>query len=112
MRRYYSETEIVASIEGLTVTQLRAFVDRRCVVPASRAGETTFDEADAARIRLLSELSADFEIDEDAAALVISLIDQIHGLRRELRALGAAVAEEPAEVRDRLRARLAASISP
>ena len=44
---------------------------------------------------------------EDAAALVVSLIDQIHGLRRQLRRLGEAVAAEPDEVRARVRARLA-----
>jgi len=109
MTTLYSETEIVARVEGLTVSRLRAFVAARCVVPARREGaaEAAFDEADMARLRLLTELHADFDLDDDAAALVLSLIDQIHGLRRELRALGASVAEEPEEVRRRIRGRLA-----
>ena len=41
--------------------------------------------------------------------MVLSLVDQIHGLRRELRPLGEAVATEPGEVRARVRSRLAAS---
>jgi chaperone modulatory protein CbpM len=45
-------------------------------------------------------------MDEEAAALVLSLVDQIHGLRRQLRGLGEALAVEPADVRDRIRARL------
>ena len=36
--------------------------------------------------------------------MVVSLVDQIHGLRRALRQLGEAVAAEPGEVRDRVRA--------
>ena len=40
--------------------------------------------------------------------MVVSLVDQIHGLRRELRLLGEAVAAEPPEVRARIRDRLAA----
>ena len=34
----------------------------------------------------------------------MSLVDQIHGLRRALRRLGEAVAAEPGEVRERIRA--------
>jgi hypothetical protein len=38
--------------------------------------------------------------------MVVSLIDQIHGLRRALRQLGDAVAAEPDPVRQRVRGRL------
>jgi chaperone modulatory protein CbpM len=104
--RYYSETEVVARVDGLTVTRLRAFVSARCLAPQERDGRLAFAEADVARARLLAELAADFELDEEAAGLVVSLIDQIHGLRHRLRGLGAALAEEPDEVRARIRERL------
>jgi chaperone modulatory protein CbpM len=107
MSRYYSETEVVAEVQGLTVARLRSFVAAECLVPAEREGRLAFVEADLARARLLAELAADFELDAEAAALVMSLIDQIHGLRRELRALGTAVAAEDANVRRRVRDRLA-----
>jgi chaperone modulatory protein CbpM len=105
--RYYSETEVVARVEGLTVARLRAFVAAECLAPAEREGRLAFAEADVARARLLAELSRDFELDPEASAMVLSLIDQIHGLRRQLRRLGEAVAPEPPEVRARIRARLA-----
>jgi hypothetical protein len=38
---------------------------------------------------------------------VVSLVDQIHGLRRALRQLGAAVEAEAPEVRARVKGRLA-----
>jgi chaperone modulatory protein CbpM len=107
MSRYYSETEVVAEVQGLTVARLRSFVAAECLAPAEREGRLAFAEADLARARLLAELAADFELDAEAAALVMSLIDQIHGLRRELRALGTAVAAEDANVRRRVRDRLA-----
>jgi chaperone modulatory protein CbpM len=107
MSRYYSETEVVAEVQGLTVARLRSFVAAECLAPAEREGRLAFVEADLARARLLAELAADFELDAEAAALVMSLIDQIHGLRRELRALGTAVAAEDANVRRRVRDRLA-----
>ncbi len=104
--RYYSETEVVARVEGLTVTRLRSFVSAHCLAPREQDGRLAFAEADVARARLLAELGRDFELDEEAAALVISLVDQIHGLRRRLRDLGEALAAEPDEVRARLRSRL------
>lgn len=107
MNHFYSETEVVARVEGLTVRRLRAFVAAECVAPAEEGGRLAFAEADVARVRLLAELSEDFGLDEDAAALVVSLVDQIHGLRRALRQLGAAVEAEAPEVRARVRGRLA-----
>ena len=106
MNRYYSETEVVAEVRGLTVVQLRAFVAAECLMPAERDGRLAFAEADVARARLLGELAADFELDPEAAGLVVSLVDQIHGLRRQLRALGEAVANEDPAVRARILERL------
>ena len=106
MSRFYSETEVVARVDGLTVTRLRAFVAAECVAPAEREGRLAFGEADLARLQLLAELAEDFDLDADAAAVVVSLVDQIHGLRRALRRLGEAVAAEPDAVRDRVRARI------
>ena len=106
MRRY-SETEIVRSVEGLTITRLRAFIAADCVAPDEHDGRLEFGEADVARLQLLTEISNDFNLDEDAAALVISLVDQIYGLRRQMRALAAALSSEPEEVRARVRLRLA-----
>jgi chaperone modulatory protein CbpM len=107
MSRFYSETEVVARVEGLTVTRLRAFVAAECVLPAEREGRLAYREGDLARLRLLAELADDFGLDADAAAVVVSLVDQIHGLRHQLRRLGEAVAAEHPEVRARIRDRLA-----
>jgi chaperone modulatory protein CbpM len=106
MTRLYSETEVVARVEGLTVTELRMFVSTECVLPFQREGKPAFTETDLARLHLLRELAADFDLDADAAGLVVGLIDQIHGLRHELRTLGAAVEQEAGDVRARILARL------
>jgi chaperone modulatory protein CbpM len=109
LTRYYSETEVVAQIRGLSVTRLRAWVGADCLTPAEREGRLAFAEADVARLRLLADLSDAFDLDPEAASLVLSLVDQIHGLRRELRRLGEAVAAEQPEVRARIKDRLTGS---
>ena len=82
MTRFYSETEVVARVRGLTVTRLRSFVAAECLAPAEREGRLAFAEVDVARVQLLEELVEDFDLDAEAAAVVVSLVDQIHGLRR------------------------------
>lgn len=104
--RLYSETEVVARVDGMTVARLRTFVAAECVRPSEQEGRVGFAEADVARLRLASELARDFDLDADASAMVLSLVDQIHGLRLALRQLGEAVSEEPEETRSRVRARL------
>lgn len=105
MTTYFTEEEVIARVEGLTVARLRSFTATRSIEPETRDGRAIFAEPDVARLRLLCEISADFDLDEEAAALVLSLVDQIHGLRRALRGLAGAVSEEPEEVRARIRAR-------
>ena len=104
MTAAFSETRVVEVVGRLTARRLRAFIEAGCVVPAEIGGERVFREADLARLELLCELAEDFGLDEDGLALVMSLIDQLHGLRHEMRALMRAVEEEPPEVRERIRA--------
>jgi chaperone modulatory protein CbpM len=105
--RFYSETELVAAVEGLTVTRLRSFVEARCIVPQEAGGRLVYGEGELARARLLAELAEDFDLDADSAGLVLSLVDRVHALRRDLRALSRALAEEPEELHERLRVRIA-----
>ena len=55
-----------------------------------------------ARVRLILELRSDLHINDDALPAVLSLIDQVYGLRRELRSLARAVENEEADVRRRI----------
>ena len=103
MRARYTEEQAVLAVERLTATRLRAWVRSDCVRPTATPEGAAFTEADLARLELLCELSDDFGLDEDALGVVLSLIDQLHGVRRELRALALALAEEPPEVQERVR---------
>ena len=103
MRARYSEEQVVVAVGRLTESRLRTFVRADCVRPIETPEGPAFTEADLARLELLCELAEDFELDEDALGIVVSLIDQLHGVRRELRGLVLALAEEPPEVRERVR---------
>jgi chaperone modulatory protein CbpM len=65
------------------------------VRPAAEEGNWQFDEIDVARVRLIIELRRDCALDDETVPLVLSLLDQIYGLRGELAALCRAIAAQP-----------------
>ncbi|MGE4220170.1 MAG: chaperone modulator CbpM [Alphaproteobacteria bacterium] len=95
-----TETQVLARIERLSVTRLQSWIEMGCVRPAAGRDAAAYSEADLARLRLLCELVDDLAIDEAALPVVLSLLDQVHGLRRQLRLLAEAVEQQPAAVRN------------
>lgn len=69
------------------------------VRPDQRDGEYTFREIDVARVHLILELRDQLDVNEAALPVVLSLLDQLYDLRRQMRALGDAfVRVAPADV--------------
>lgn len=98
-----TEREVVAAVDSLSLRRLRLWVREGWIVPSAGERGPLFDEVDMARIRLVCQLKDDLAIPHDTLPVVLSLMDQVHGLRRELRALARAVDREPEEVRRRIR---------
>ncbi|WP_375565817.1 chaperone modulator CbpM [Oceaniradius stylonematis] len=99
----WSEADVVAQVEQITVRRLRLWVRRGWIAPARNESETRFDDLDLARIRLVRELKDDLNLNDDAVPVVLSLLDQVHGLRRELRNLARAVDAQPEATRHAVR---------
>ncbi|PWR21275.1 chaperone modulator CbpM [Zavarzinia aquatilis] len=97
----YTETQVVAAA-GLTLTELRTYVAEGWVLPRDDEADPAFDEFDLARIRLVCQLRGELDLDPGALPVVLSLLDQIHGLRRQMRLLATAIAAEPEDVRRRI----------
>jgi chaperone modulatory protein CbpM len=68
-------------------------------VEGASPDEWVFAEIDIARIRLIRELRIDLDVDEGALPLVLSLLDQVYGLRRTLKTMARVLEDQPAEVR-------------
>ncbi len=99
MSQHFSEEQVVASVTRLTRRQLVSFVKARIVTPLQTKNGIAYRQVDIARIELLCELSEDFELNEDALAVIISLIDQLHDARAELRAVLGVLENQPQELR-------------
>ncbi|HEX2255370.1 MAG TPA: chaperone modulator CbpM [Afifellaceae bacterium] len=98
----FSERQVVETVEEISVRRLRTWVRRGWVRPERRGREHAFSELDVARIRLVCQLKDELSIDEEAIPVVLSLLDQLYGVRRELRNLARAVDEQPEQVRRRI----------
>jgi chaperone modulatory protein CbpM len=96
-----TDAELCALIGRLDLETLRDWVESGLV--HGTGGETlNFDDADVARVRLICELRYDMDVEEASLPLVMSLMDQLYDLRRSVRAISAAISEEPGEVRLRI----------
>ena len=62
-----------------------------------------FREVDIARVELILEIRHEFAIDDEAVPVVLDLLDQVYGLRRQLRRLCDALESQPDEVREAIR---------
>ena len=91
--------EVVVMVEGLRRRDLYHWISNRWVLPEQREGQWRFSAVDVARVRLICELRDDLAIDEEALPVVLSLLDQVYGLRMQMKALCAAIAEQPEPVR-------------
>ena len=91
--------ELVQRIVGLEAAELVRWIDNRWVLPARGGEGWLFSEVDIARVELIVEIRRVFAVDEDALSLVLGLMDQVYGLRRQLRRLCDAVSCQPDEVR-------------
>lgn len=87
----YDETEIVQRSDRITRRRLRFWLRRGWVVPQESPAGPRFDGADLARLRLICELKDEINLSNDAVAVVLSLLDQLHSVRHEFRTLGQAI---------------------
>jgi chaperone modulatory protein CbpM len=97
------EHDLIDKVGDLSVQRLHKWVRLGWVRPERHEGAAVYHEVDVARVRLLYQLEHEAEFDDETLPLVLSLLDQIHGLRAELRALAQAVNEQPPHVRERIR---------
>jgi len=102
MSEYLSEDQAIAAVVRLTRIQLVSFVEAEIIVPVMTEAGPAYRKIDIMRMELLCELSEQFDLQDDALGMVMSLVDQLHGVRAELRTVLGAVETEQQEVRQRI----------
>ena len=83
---------LFTQVSGLDPDDLERWILKSWVRPAGNADRYEFREIDVARVRLIQELRDELQVNEDALPVVLSLLDQLHDVRRRLRELSDALA--------------------
>src|SRR4051812_40099272 len=83
----------------IDAADLDRWIENGWVRPDALSGAVLFREIDVARVRLIAELRYDLAVDEEAVPLVLSLLDQLYGLRRQIRLMREVIAVQPDEIR-------------
>lgn len=72
----------------LRIEDLRRWIAEGHVGADRQAGELLFEEIDVERVRLILDLRDMMQVNEEALPVVLSLLDQLYALRRQLGRLG------------------------
>jgi chaperone modulatory protein CbpM len=78
---------------------LQTWVEAGWLKPHQQATELWFSEIDLARAELIHDLGDDLGVNEHGVDVVLSLVDQVHGLRRTVRELLIALGRQPESLR-------------
>lgn len=90
-----NEREVLSKIASVSVFQLRIWVSEEWVRPARRGEDPVYNEADIARIRLVDLLHNQMQVNEEAIPIILSLIDQMHDLKEQMRLIASAISDQP-----------------
>jgi chaperone modulatory protein CbpM len=63
---------------------LEAWISEEWLIPAGTSAEPAFTDADLARAALIRDLQRDLDVNDPGVGVILSLLDQVHGLRRTL----------------------------
>jgi len=100
-----SERDLLARVHRLTVRRLRVWVSQGWIKPADQAAPS-YSEADLARAALICNLEDELGFAEEDVPVLLNLIDQIHGLRAELKGLVEVLDALPPDIRATVRMRI------
>ena len=79
------------SLSGIEHDTLTAWIDEEWLIPSASSAELSFSDIDVARARLICDLKIDLGVNDAGVGVILSLLDQLHGLRRTLKQVREAV---------------------
>jgi chaperone modulatory protein CbpM len=94
-------SEVVVLVGRIDRVELTHWVELGWVQPERPPGtEPVFSDLDVARVCLICDLRHDLAVEEETMPLVLSLLDQLYTMRRQMKALTSALQQQPDDVRE------------
>ncbi len=105
----YSETETVDLVRGLSKKRLKVCIDQGWIIASIGDSGPAYADIDLARLHLICSLQDDLGVDQDLLGTMLSLLDQVYGLRHELKTILRAIDSEPEDIQARLISKIKAN---
>ena len=94
--------DVVNMLDDLSGDELATWINKGWIKPEKVSKSDVFHTTDIARVRLIAECRYQLNLDVETIDLIIPLLDQVYGLRRELRTLVRAINAQPDDVRQKI----------
>src|SRR3569833_2093547 len=104
------EREIIAQFAKLDHNVLTTWVDEGLVKPERDHEGYLFDQVDQSRVALACDLHYRMGLEHASRPIILSLVDQIHDVRHQLRTITLALVNQPESVRLEIMRRLEDSL--
>jgi len=85
--------------ERVDRSTLEEYITREWLRPISSQDGWHFEEIDIARLHLVRHLVQDIKVNDEGMDVVLSLLDQLYGLRAHMQKLTEAIAQQPLQTR-------------
>jgi chaperone modulatory protein CbpM len=79
------ETQEFISRSHLDAATLNVWIDEEWLIPRASGSALQFSDADLARARLIRDLKLNLGVNDEGIAIILHLLDQLHGLRSLVR---------------------------
>jgi chaperone modulatory protein CbpM len=79
------ETQEFISRSHVDGATLNLWIEEQWLLPRASGSALQFSDADLARARLIRDLKLDLGVNDEGVAIILHLLDQLHGLRSLVR---------------------------
>ena len=93
----------------LDAASLDAWIEAGWLAPRQAGPERAFSEFDLARVCLVRDLREGMGVNDEGVAIVLDLLDQVHGLRQALQRVSSALLGLPQPLRQEILTQLQGS---
>ncbi|MBV8939666.1 MAG: hypothetical protein JO089_07510 [Alphaproteobacteria bacterium] len=91
--------EVLALLDRvINRASLETYIARDWVKPVKRRKRWYFEDIDIARLRLVRELKEDMRVDDEGMDIVLALLDQVYGMREQMRRVAHAIRQQPEQI--------------
>jgi len=90
--------QAILLLDNIDEQLIKDFIENEWVKPLTKQGTYYFDDIDLARITLINDLLSNMQVNSESVDIILSLLDQVYGLREQFRKVTKAIEKQPRSI--------------